>query len=167
MIRSFFEGMGIILVFTSPAYVLPILLGPLILRSYRADPLGGLAGAFTLKPLAATPLWALLLFLSDRMGLPDQLAPLVVLIPGIGLTLIIVRLYGQVFRSEKRIAFILLACDALRWLNTFFWSLLSGDLSAQTPFHIIGLVLPNAYAIMAIAILSYRARQDQKRVPVT
>lgn len=150
------------LVFASPAFVLPAILGPVILRLYRGDELSKLAGVFTLKPLLATLLWAFIYSLGITLDLPEGAVQILLLIPGIGLTMLIVLAFKRLFRSETRIALVLLVVDALRWLNTFAW-VRSRDV-LESPLYMVALILPNAYAIMALAILWFRARRYEPQV---
>lgn len=55
----FFEAILIILIFALPAFVLPLIIGPIIPRFFRDVALSRFAGWLTKKPLVATPLWAM------------------------------------------------------------------------------------------------------------
>jgi hypothetical protein len=148
----------LILLFTWPAYVLPIIIGPVILRVFAGDPLGKMAGVFTLKPLVATPIWALIVVMGNDSKLSPDIRELLTLIPGIGLTLILVLVFRRLFETERNIAFILLGADALRWLTTFVFVKSHGD--PGDALYVAALIMPNAYAVLALVILWLRSRQQ-------
>ena len=160
--RNPFESVPLVLIFTSPAFVLPLILGPIILRKFVDDSLSRLAGVFTLKPLVATPLWALSLVLLDELKLPKDIGPALSLIPAIVLTVMIVWRYNNLFKTETRIASVLAGADAIRWLNTFAWMQSGGHARITDTFLMAGWILPNAYAVMSLVILWLRARKQMQ-----
>ena len=164
MLAPVLNVLALVLLFTSPAFVLPIILGPIILRRYREDELSRLAGLFTLKPLLATPLWGLIFSLEDRLSLAPSLKLAVTLVPGIGLTLLILWATRRAFAAERRTGLLFLAADALRWLNTFAWLLFSASLGRSSPdvLYVVGLVLPNAYAVMALLMMRSRRKGRER-----
>lgn len=148
--------------FVYPAFVLPVILGPLVLWLFRSDELARLAGLFTLKPLLATFLWAFLYFLGDQgLSLPRSLTRLLTLLPGIILTLLILWGGRRFFRTESATILLFVLADALRWLNSFLFLLGSGidGWSDPGPNYIIGLALPNLYALMVLVVLWLRSRR--------
>lgn len=149
-----------VMVFTSPAFVLPLILGPVILRSYK-DELGKFAGWLTLKPLIATPCWALMLELLDKFKLPKDPGQALSLLPAVVLTLLISWKFRGVFKAERTV-FVFLAADALRWLNTYVWMHFDGRAQLTDPFLLAGWILPNAYAVMALIILVRRKKQSDQ-----
>ena len=162
--RTFSEWIPIVMLFTSPAYVLPLILGPVLLRRFREDDLSRMAGWFTLKPLLATPLWAWIVDLEGGTGFYLPLDAFPTLIPGIGLTLWILWKYRHLLRSNMGTIILLLVGDALRWLNSFAWLTIDSD--AGSPFYTAGLILPNAYAVMALVIVWLRKRRSLQAAPV-
>lgn len=144
----------LILRFAALAFVLPVVVGPVILLSHRDDALARLAGVFTLKPLAATPLWALIVTLRpDIFSSAQQTTSLLLtLVPGIGLTLLIVWAFRQVYKLEPIRACVLLGADVIRWLSTFVMVLMG-----PTLFFVVPLIIPSAYAILAAVIVSARS----------
>lgn len=144
-----------------PAFILPVIAGPVILRLFRDDPVRGLAGWFTLKPLIATPIWIFIVSLSD--GPKGWVLPFS-LLPGIGLTLYLVYKFRHLLDAERKIFTVLLAGDALRWLNSFVFLLASGGTfpgwNEEIPYR-IGVILPNAYAVMAFVILWLRRKRGE------
>lgn len=154
------EGILVVLIFTAPAFVLPLILGPIILRSFGADTLSRMAGWFSMKPLLATPLWALIVTLEGRTTFHQALDAAPTLIPGIGLTLWIVWRYRHLLRTELALVILLIVMDVPRWLNSFAW--LTIDSSADSPFYVAGLILPNAYAAISLAIAWLRQRRSVK-----
>lgn len=157
------------LVIASPALVLPLILGIIVLRMPAADRFARFAGWFTLKPVLATPIWAFVLSLGARtwMSAPSQTNVNAGLIPAISLTLIIVLIFRDQFRSAPLLTGIFLAADVGRWLSTYLW-LSSVNLTGLFLFLRLGLeflafALPSAYAIMALIIVERRTRQAAAR----
>ena len=111
---EFFESVAIVLIFTWPAYVLPLILGPIILTLFRRDDVSRMAGWFTMKPLLATPLWAMMLAWGENANVSQEFKAVMGLIPGIGLTLWIIWNYRHVLRTDTEIVILLLIGDALR-----------------------------------------------------
>lgn len=143
-----------------PAFILPLIIGPIILFTYRKDQLSGIAGALTLKPLLATPI----LGVTTYMGLRQAVDPwlLSTLLPGIVLTLLIVLAFRHSLKTDPDIVGVLLVADAIRWLNTHAM-LASGD-SFWSPLFLVALVLPSLYALMALGILQRRAKQRTQQI---
>ena len=154
----------IALAFTLPAFILPLILGPILLRRYRDDDLSKLAGWLTLKPVLATPLWALILGSMSSFTAFPALKEALTLIPGIGLTLLILWANRRLFAAEKTTGLMFLLADALRWLNAFAWVYFSASLgmSAPDPYYVIGLVLPNAFAVMAFLVMRSRRKGRER-----
>lgn len=144
------------LIFTSPAFVLPLILGPVILGMHKGE-LGRLAGWLTLKPVLATPLWIMALLGLDELEAGLQIGQVLSLLPAIALTGIIIWRFRGLLRGEGRIISLFIVGDALRWLNTFAWMQSGGHASLNDPFFLAGWILPNAYAIMAFVILRLRS----------
>jgi hypothetical protein len=149
----------LVLLFTWPAYILPIVIGPILLAKLRGDRIARLAGLFILKPLLATPLWAMLLSLKESSYMTEQTFNMLSMLPAILLTLLIVWRHRTAFTTDRNLALLLLFADALRWLNTLAWQLWDGEMGA---FYVLGLALPNAYAIMALIILWLRTRSQSR-----
>jgi hypothetical protein len=162
--RTFTEWIPMVMIFTCPAYLLPLILGPILLRRFKDDELSKMAGWFTLKPLLATPLWALIVDLEGRTRFYTTLDALPTLIPAIGLTLWIVWKYRHLLRTNLGTVILLLIGDALRWLNSFAW--LTIDSSSGSPFYTAGLILPNAFAVMVLVIALLRKRRSLQVAPV-
>jgi hypothetical protein len=155
--KALFDSLTLVMVFASPAFVLPLILGPIILYYYK-DGTGKLAGWFTLKPLLATPLWVITAVLLGDLNLPLGLIAALSLAPAVLLTLLIVWRFRRSFQVDSRIPFAFVAADALRWLNTF--TLIHfGSTTLNDPFFLLGWILPNAYAIMALVLLRLRKKQ--------
>jgi len=153
MLRAVFLGMVILW----PAFVLPLIAGIAILIYFRGDPIRGLAGAFTMKPVLATPVWLYIILTITEVG--NRGSP-PTLIPGIGLTLLLLYLFRRLFRTERKAFLLLLAGDAVRWLYSLaylrFWMGSLGDLTLKDPPFLVGILLPNAYALMAFLFLWIR-----------
>lgn len=155
--------MVLVMVFTGPAYILPVVLGVIMLIIYK-DERGRMAAWFTLKPLLATPLWALALGLLDNSGVPEATGQVLSLAPAVLLTLWIAWRYRGVFRMGSNFPFVLIGADALRWLNTLAWMLTSGRPQLTNPFFLVGWILPNAYAILAFLMVRAHAGQGEEAV---
>jgi hypothetical protein len=153
----------LVMVFTWPAYVLPLILGLTTRFYFKKDELSRMAGWFSLKPILATPLWALMISIGNSTHLSRDLQAALGLIPGIGLTLWIVWKYRHLLRTETGTVTLLLLGDALRWLNSFAWVI---DNALDSPFYTAGLILPNAYALMAFVIAWLRKRRSLQAAQV-
>lgn len=144
---------------------IPLLVGLVLLVKHfvkRRD--GGhyclLAAAFTLKPLIASPLW---LLIAGGPGLPKQVMLPLSILPGVGLTALIVLAFRSSFsRPMKEIPRSLLIFDCVRWLN----SLLALSIAALAGysgigfafiFAFVGLALPSIYAIYALSATRERS----------
>ncbi len=144
------------MIFAFPALLLPLIVGMIILISSRGDRFGRFAGLFTLKPLVATPIWAFILSLPPGWESASAIQQVLSLIPGFGLSLIIVLAFRDLFRSATLFACIFLAVDVIRWLNTYLWL---RNVNHDGGFLLLACVLPSAYALMALVILRLRRRQ--------
>jgi hypothetical protein len=164
MSTNLLENVLLILIFVWPAFILPILIGPIILRVFRRDNLRRLAGLFTLKPVLATPLWAAAYLVGDTLTGSYWIGYALSMLPALVLTLLIVRSCRQAFATDRSMALLLLAGDAVRWLNTLAWQVLSEDIGFSTldPYYLAGLILPNLYALMALILLWVRARNQTR-----
>ena len=156
-----------IFVLTLPAYILPLIAGPLILVFFRKDPFSRMAAFFTLKPVIATPLWILLyqLTLSIHYTYHTFAFYLATLLPGFLITLILVYGYRFLFRSSPLVFSLLVGLDVVRWSYTFFLFLPVLGFSpvelAKNPWFIIALVLPNLYTGMALSLVLFRQKRKQ------
>ncbi len=163
-----------------PLLVIPFIVGANLLRSFADDPLCKLASVFTLKPIVASALLALLLLNPWIKADPGQAAPWSVL-PGAGLTVLIVWYFRHLYIPTTPLAYLFLAADFLRWGNTYV--LLRSlnppplDFSPEVaPVFWISLlaacVLPSAYAAMAWFVVNVRrtrrrmTRREPPAVPV-
>lgn len=167
----------VLLMFASPAFILPFILGLVILVKYRKDDLSRLAGVFTFKPIIATPLWAVIfqqttsvpVMLPEAADKSHLLTPLYILtlLPGATLTLLIVIAFRKLYAQKSKWAYVLLGLDMLRWLNTFFAHLIwvrPYGLSTGWFLYIAGMVLPNVYAVIALVISIIQARNATHEV---
>jgi hypothetical protein len=137
-------------------FILPLWVGiKLIGEAQRGrDSLYLMAGLFTLKPLLATPLWAVLL---GFRSMPSILTVFLSLLPAVLLTTAIVVIFRPVFanKSLRSKAWLLLGLDWVRWGNTLLLSLQTPIASRAALVHAIaGLLLPTVYALVAYKIAS-------------
>ncbi len=131
------------------ALVLPFGIGLVILIFLGGHRYGTLAGLFTLKPILATPL--MMPMVVPWLLFPSATTAALLVVPGIVLTLIILRSFRQLYRPFSAVPYVLLLGDVLRWLSTFLiFVLLSED---PKPYFPIGYILPSVYAIMALIIV--------------
>lgn len=144
---------------------IPLLGGLVLLVKYFTKRHNGghyylLGAVFTLKPLIASPLW---LLIAGRPGLPNQVMLPLSILPGVGLTAIIVIAFRSSFsRPMKEIPRSLLIFDCVRWLN----SLLALSIAALAGysgigfaliFAFVGVALPSIYAIYALSATRERS----------
>ena len=152
-----------LIVCTAPFVLLPAAIGVYILFRYHTSPIAQLAGVLTIKPVIATPLWALVVstVLADSDSGIFQPAYWLSLLPGLGLTgLILLAFKSLLAKPNYRRSFvILLLLDSARWFNTFLYYL---PWTGTTPLNgygiFIGLAMPSVYAIVALSI----AREHHK-----
>ena len=159
---------GAILILVWPAFILPVILALIIRFAYRLDSdLHKLLAYLTFKPVIATPLWALIIVFLP--GFPQAL--LAALISGVGLTSIIVWKCWRAVKINKILTMFLIGLDILRWGNTYFT--MTSSLSwyrfvpLRDPYesagYVLGLILPNAYAVIAFLLCIAYNRQGQRQ----
>jgi hypothetical protein len=154
------EPFFLVFVFILPAFTLPVIIGPILLLKFR-DELGKMAAWFTLKPLLATPLWIVSLFMIDSSSsLNPKILQTLTMLPAILLTLLLVLRFRKVIPMESKSAAVLIILDALRWLNTYIWLATGGKPYLQDPFLLAGWILPNLYAVIALVIMGMRKRKQ-------
>ncbi len=151
---------------TWPIFILPVILGLLVLIKYRSFRICQAAGIFTLKPIIATPIWGALLFLSWNNEVPYYLT----LLPGAIFTITIVFSFRRLFLTNPRIFTLLLLTDVLRWLMSFTLASSPG----QRPFNFSGstqfitlsaYVFPSIYAMMALFIGIFQTKRQKLQQP--
>ena len=158
-----------------PVFVVPVLIAIALLTANGKDPLWRMAAFFILKPIVATPLWVAI---PEWMGSFNQRGihpgTLLGMLPGAILTLLIVWRFRSVFRGPERYkAWILLGLDGIRWANTLAISFASGLSQRWYPagdylsliLFWAALVIPTAYAVIALAIILWRP--DQQLAPLS
>lgn len=123
----------------------------------RPDDLGKMATYLTLKPIVATPIWfAIIYTLLPPFIHKLEPAHFLTLLPGAGLTIVIVFMYRHVFTGPSAgSAIILLVLDCIRWLNSFLLILpygggTNGPLNCLFAF--IGLAMPSVLAVVALML---------------
>jgi|GEM_PF-1653888 len=146
--------------------LLPFLAGLLMLFFFRKDKMSLLAALFTLKPVAAYPIWWWLFSLLQNANFPDWLSALespllsfLPLVPAILLTAMIVFAFRTLFK-QRWLAWLWLGGDILRWLNTFILFAFPGNSETSSSVMLIvftfGLVFPSFYALLALVIVTTR-----------
>ena len=157
-----------VIIYVWPAFILPLILGSILLIRFRQDNMSRVLGWLTLKPIAATFLlaWYLAIFGSSEGDIP-----FFALIPGPLLTFIISFRFRNLFKTQKLLFGLFLGLDALRWINTFImlspWVQPSyhPDNLRGSSFYIIALILPNVYALIAMSTGLLRARNCKIPTP--
>ena len=117
-------GAGILaVVCLVPVFLIPFVVGSLIVRRSSPQSLTSFAGWLTLKPVWATPLW--LLFYSqidmNRAGTPSEYQNTILAyssaLPGLLSTLVLLWLHrGGLGRQNLGLLVLLLLLDFLRWV---------------------------------------------------
>lgn len=148
-----------------PVLVIPIIVGPMILRSFPEDPLGKLAGVFTLKPIVASAVLAVLLLNPWNKADPGDVAHWSVL-PGAGLTVLIVWKFRHLYVPATPLAYLFLAADFVRFGNTYVWLRALGAEATDVALYslVAASLLPSAYAILAVVILTIRRNRREMAV---
>lgn len=163
--HRFLQEFLFLFVFALPAFVLPGILGPLLMYRYRQDRISQVAGWFTLKPLAATPLWILMIALGDSLGVPFRITQAFSWLPGFGLTLLLIWWFRKSIRQEIRASLLFVIADALRWLNAFVAVAAAKSLSGKLDlFYFMGVAAANLYALMALVIMWVREKREESRI---
>ncbi len=158
---------SLIMIFAVPALVLPAIIGAIILIRFRSSRIAQLLGALTLKPVIATPAWIMIIsWAISYPTLAELNSPLVALslLPGLVLTLIIVLIFRDLYRLGSRIPSIFLAFDLVRWLNSYLMlrSLYPDGINVLFfGLVLLAVVLPSAYACMALYIVGTQERQAE------
>lgn len=99
-----------------PALILPLALGVYLLRKHRL--IHRFIGFFTLKPVIATPIYIALIIIGSLLTQSSQtyFGAYLAIVPGLVLTVLIVRRYKLFFTGEyRKVAITLLVMDLLRW----------------------------------------------------
>lgn len=140
------------------ALLIPLITGINIIARNPRNRLAQLAGLLTLKPLLATPLWfTTISSVGNGKTQPSIDGLVTTLLPGVGLTVLLLVVYHGVLRDNRTRAGAvwLLLLDCARWLNSFilllsggsyFSSTLTGLMCVTAP---LGIVLPSIYAFVA------------------
>jgi len=132
----------------------PVAIG-LYLVVNKPNELSLMAGLLTLKPIVTTPIWFAIISTLPRPV--DKLEPahLWSILPGASLTLLLAFTFRRLLSGPGAGgARVLLALDCVRWLNSFLLFLPYGgnaaDGSLACLFAVIGLILPTAFAMVAL-----------------
>jgi hypothetical protein len=147
-----------LLLYSIPFWV-PAVIG-LYLVVKRPSNLSQMAGLLTLKPIVTTPIW-FSIFNSLR---GDRFVPAHFwsILPGAGLTIIIVLTFWRLFSGPTAgDARTLLVLDCARWLNSFLIILPYGLDFGTLPccFAMTGLTLPTVFAVVALNLSLTRIQE--------
>ena len=117
----------------------------------KSDELSRMAGLLTIKPVITAPIWFGIMAAFepsyDRLGPSHFLS----ILPGASLTLITAVAFRRLFSGPRaRVAWVLLALDCARWLNSFFIYWPYGDGSLNCLSALCGLSMPTVFATIAL-----------------
>ena len=134
-------------------------LGGCYLLMRKSDALSRMAGLLTIKPVVTTPIWFGIIAAFEPSHSYSRLGPshFLSILPGASLTLITVITFRRLFSGPRaRVAWVLLALDCARWLNSFFIYWPYGDGSLNCLSALCGLSMPTVFAVIALttALLS-------------
>lgn len=141
------------------SFLIPILIGLYLLFTHQDDRLRRMAGLFTLKPFATTPVWVSLITSgADRVVSGTWISTLVAAL----LTGLLVSYFRDLFSNPLTgsPARLLVGLDCLRWLNTFILvNLLAVSNNGSSLLGVAalasilcGLLLPGIFALVAFNI---------------
>lgn len=171
------EGMGSDDLFCLAAriapFVVPALIGIVLLARHSHNALSLMAGLLTLKPLLTTPVYFFLLIIvgSRLISFSFLLPAIVAILPGASLTLIMAVAFRSLLSGPRAgRAWLLLGLDCVRWLNSFLLGLYvagiaAGKLSADKLSMlsdldtlvgvscVLGLAMPTVFAVIAFLII--------------
>lgn len=149
----------------------PLIMGINIINRDSSYPFAQFAGLMTLKPLLTIPIWlyiAILVAVSSNSGTGIVLT----LIPDISLTALVGLSYRGVLQDEstRQAAIWLYALDAVRWINSFFILLVSGNFGNTSPLSsglsdiltLFAFALPTIFAIVADNLTRQMDRPQNK-----
>ncbi len=146
-------------------FIVPLIIGIVILRRANGDRLLQFAGWMTLKPLLATPIWYFFVsWLALEVSL--QASVLANWVPGVALTLLLVILYRDalITNALHPSALRLLILDIVRWGSTALAHGLinSTALMGNNTFSPLGacflpiaMLVPTVFAFYALHIVNY------------
>ena len=123
----------------------------------RPDDLGKLATYLTLKPIVATPIWVAIISTLLPPAIHElEPAHFLTILPGAGLTIVIVLMHRHVFTGPRAgSAKVLLVLDCIRWLNSFLLILPYGGGTnglLNCLFAFVGLAMPSVLAVVALIL---------------
>jgi hypothetical protein len=153
-------------VMTIPALIGILLLGKYFLSKSASRTFDLIAALLTLKPLAATPIWLMILNEPFRFANFTHAWRIALsIVPGAGLTAFIVLVFRSSFTasgiSRTRI---LLMLDCIRWLNSFFLFVLFSTSALSNLFlpviiSWLGVLMPTIFALSACALVYEKTTQ--------
>ncbi|HLO29548.1 MAG TPA: hypothetical protein VK249_10460 [Anaerolineales bacterium] len=142
--------------YLSVPFWIPAAIGLYLLTS-RQTALGRMAGFLTLKPIIATPIWAMIISFLHHSGTEAQHIALWSILPGAGLTVLVIVIFRRLFLGSRLIlAMLLIMLDCARWINSGLLTLtVSLPYNAANNtwagiFAFIGLIFPTAYSVVAL-----------------
>ena len=150
-----------------PIFFIPAIIGSILIAKGVDLDLSRMAGWLTLKPILTTPVWLVSLTVSaillEESSSPERAWILAVIgiLPGASLTMWTVLVFRlTLFRPRAHAAWLLVALDCARWLNSFLMTLVSADWSrsgdlidlVNVPTPMIGLAMPTVFAIIAYVV---------------
>ncbi|NTU83948.1 MAG: hypothetical protein HGA45_32015 [Chloroflexales bacterium] len=154
-----------------PLLTIPLVIGLRVLRTDIRSATVAFAGWMTLKPLAATPLWLILIFLFDPRTYHTvswAIYTLIAMIPAVSLTVALLWAHRAMLREGHPLAIAcLLAADTLRWMSSVSIDFVNA--TAEQPEAIVPLLfmlaasMPTIFALVAWVIVSVISERERQR----
>jgi len=138
---------------------LPLIIGLIIFSIFWKDELGRIAGFFVFKPVIVFPIWfwGPFAWLQQETTHIRVLDSILLLIPGLILTIVIVYPFRHLF-YQHRLVWLFLIGDILRWGSSWIYAS-SGlgipDISQSTVELLLwgALIYPSIYAVVVFVVL--------------
>jgi len=150
-----------LLYFIALPLLLPLIIGLIIIFVFWKDELGRMAGFFVFKPVVAYPiwLWGSFAWVNQETTRIKALDSLLLLLPGLVLTVVIVYPFRHFF-FQHRLAWLFLIGDILRWGNTWLVTGSGLDFQNRVLENLVqgGLIYPSVYAITILVIILVHKR---------
>ncbi len=140
-----------------PALIVPVIVGPCVLIFLRARKYAALAGAFTLKTVFVAPLWGLTMLLVENSdpGVDKKILAALGLVPALGLTLVILLVFRQLYWPFSVLPYAFLLGDLIRLTNSILYMVTrsGGEIFAAWAY-----IVPSTYALLALLIVALQPK---------
>jgi hypothetical protein len=131
-------------------FVIPAL-GGCYLLTRESGSLSRMAGLLAIKPVVTTPIWLAIIAAFHPSDSTPEPSHFLSILPGAGLTLIIAIAFRRLFSGPRAdLAWLLLALDCTRWLNSLFlfWPHENNALGCLAS--LFGLSMPTVFTVIAL-----------------